>query len=106
MDIQRYCTLQRRAVFPKGSKVSFTLDGAQNYTGKALASYNSGELTVSARPAEIVLNYESIILAKAGTEKGISVRVKDSEGNYMEGVTVDVWKYIDCYTDFRFRSHG
>ena len=42
--------------FQKGSKVSFTLDGAQNYTGKALASYNSGELTVSARPAEIVLN--------------------------------------------------
>lgn len=75
--------------FQKGSKVSFTLDGAQNYTGKALASYNSGELTVSARPAEIVLNYESIILAKAGTEKGISVRVKDSEGNYMEGVTVE-----------------
>ena len=44
--------------FQKGSKVSFTLDGAQNYTGKALASYNSGELTVSARPAEIVLDYE------------------------------------------------
>ena len=35
------------------------------------------------------MNYESIILAKAGTEKGISVRVKDSEGNYMEGVTVE-----------------
>ena len=42
-----------------------------------------------ARPAEIVLDYESVILAKAGTEKEISVRVKDSEGNYMEGVTVE-----------------
>ena len=80
--------------FQKGSKVSFTLDGAQNYTGKALASYNSGELTVSARPAEIVLDYESIILAKAGTEKGISVRVKDSEGNYMEGVTAVSYTHL------------
>lgn len=75
--------------FQKGSKVSFTLDGAQNYTGKALAFYNSGELTVSARPAELILDYESVIFAKAGTEKEITVRVKDSEGNYMEGVTVE-----------------
>ena len=75
--------------FQKGSKVSFTLDGAQNYTGKALAFYNSGELTVSARPAELILDYESVIFAKAGTEKEITVRVKDSEENYMEGVTVE-----------------
>lgn len=75
--------------FQKGSTVSFTLDGAQNYAGKALPFYNSGELTVSARPAEIVLNYESVIMAKAGTEKDISVRIKDSEGNYMEGVNVE-----------------
>lgn len=75
--------------FQKGSKVSFTLDGAQNYTGKALAFYNSGELTVSARPAELILDYESVIFAKAGTEKEITVRVKDSEGNYMESVTVE-----------------
>lgn len=75
--------------FQKGSTVSFTLDGAQNYAGKAFAFYNSGELTVSARPAELILDYESVIFAKAGTEKEITVRVKDSEGNYMEGVTVE-----------------
>ena len=75
--------------FQKGSTVSFTLDGAQNYAGKALASYSSGELTVSARPAEIILNYESVISAKAGTTRDLTVRVKDTDGNYMQGISVN-----------------
>lgn len=74
--------------FKKGSTVSFTLDGAQNYAGKALDSYNSGELTVSARPAEIILNYESVISAKAGTARNITVRIKDTDGNYMSDVSL------------------
>ena len=65
------------------------LDGAYNYAGKALGSYNSGNLTVKERPAEIILNYESIISAKVGSNKNITVRIKDSEGNYMKGVNVN-----------------
>lgn len=75
--------------FQKGGTVSFTLDGAQNYAGKALASYSSGELTVSARPAEIILDYESVISAKAGTTRELTVRIKDTDGNYMQGVSIE-----------------
>lgn len=75
--------------FKKGSTVSFTLDGAQNYAGKALPSYNSGELTVTARPAEIILNYESVISMKVATTRQLSVRVKDADGNYMPNVTLE-----------------
>ena len=75
--------------FKKGSTISFTIDGAENYAGKALASYQSEELTVSARPAEIILNYESVISAKAGVTRELTVRVKDADGNYMPGVTLE-----------------
>lgn len=75
--------------FVKGDTVSFTLNGVKNYAGKELAPYSSKDLTVSARPAEIILDYESIIPAKAGGEPSFTVRVKDSEGNDMEGVTVE-----------------
>ena len=69
--------------------VSFTLTGAKNYAGTELGVYNSGNLTVSARPAEILLNYETTIPMKAGETPKVTVRVKDSDGNYMSGVTVD-----------------
>ena len=75
--------------FRKDDIVSFTLKGVKNYAGKTLADYNSGDLTVSVRPAEIILNYENIIPAKAGEEATFTVRVKDSEGNYVENVTVE-----------------
>ncbi len=74
--------------FELGSTVSFTIDGIQNYAGTALPSYSSENLTVLARPAQIILNYENIICAKAGTNSTITVRIKDSCGNYMENVTV------------------
>ena len=69
--------------------VSFTLNGAKNYAGTALGAYNSGNLTVSTRPAEILLNYETTIPMKAGESHNVTVRVKDSDGNYMQGVTID-----------------
>lgn len=81
--------ITRENGFKIGDTVSFMLDGAYNYAGKALGSYNSGNLTVKERPAEIILNYESIISAKVGSNKNITVRIKDSEGNYMKGVNVN-----------------
>lgn len=74
--------------FTKGDAVDFTLSGAQNYAGTALADYQSA-LTVTARPAEIVLNYASVIAMKAGETPRVTVRVKDSEGQYLPGVTVE-----------------
>ncbi len=73
--------------FTKGDAVNFTLSGAQNYAGTALADYQN-DLTVTARPAEIVLNYETIIAMKAGSTPHVTVRVKDSEGQYLSGATV------------------
>ena len=81
--------ITKKGGFKKGSTISFPLDGAENYAGKALASYQSGKLTVSARPAEIILNYESVISAKAGVTRKLTVRVKDADGNYMPGVTLE-----------------
>ena len=75
--------------FKKGSAVSFTLDGAQNYAGKALPLYSSGKLIVTARPAEIILNYESIVSMKVAEERRLSVRIKDADGNYMPNVTLE-----------------
>lgn len=75
--------------FKKGSTISFTINGAENYAGKALASYQSEELTVSARPAEIIVNYESVISVKAGVTRELTVRVKDADGNYMPGVILE-----------------
>ena len=74
--------------FTKGDAVNFTLSGAQNYAGTALADYQN-DLTVTARPAEIVLNYASVIAMKAGETPCVTVRVKDSEGQYLPGVTVE-----------------
>ncbi len=73
--------------FTKGDAVNFTLSGAQNYAGTALADYQN-DLTVTARPAEIVLNYETVFAMKAGSTPHVTVRVKDSEGQYLSGVTV------------------
>ena len=75
--------------FKKGSAVSFTLDGVQNYAGKALPLYSSGKLIVTARPAEIILNYENIISMKVAEERRLSVRIKDADGNYMPNVTLE-----------------
>ena len=74
--------------FEKGSSVTLTLDGAENYAGTALPSY-SQQLTVNARPAEIILNYDSVISSKSGVERNITVRIKDSDGNYMPNVTLE-----------------
>lgn len=81
--------ITRPGGFVLGGSVSFTLEGAQNYAGKALAPYSSGDLTVFARPAEIILNYDSVIPVIVGSDLQTTVRIKDSEGNYMEGVTVE-----------------
>lgn len=75
--------------FTLDEPVTLTISGAKNYAGRALAAYNSGALTVSARPAEIVLNYVTTIAMKAGETPTVTVRVKDSDGNYMPGVTVE-----------------
>ena len=81
--------ITRTGGFTLGETVSVTVDGAYNYAGKALSAYNSGNLTVSARPAEILLNYENTISVQAGTTRNLTVRVKDSEGNVMSGAAVD-----------------
>ncbi len=74
--------------FTIGDTVVLTISGAKNYAGTALADY-SDSLIVGARPAEILLNYESVVTMKAGETPNVTVRVKDSEGNYMSGVTVE-----------------
>ena len=74
--------------FEKGSTVTIALDGAENYAGTALPSY-SQQLTVNARPAEIILNYDSVISSKSGVERNVTVRIKDADGNYMPNVTLD-----------------
>ena len=80
--------ITREEGFTKGSTVSFTLEGAKNYANKELASYNSGDLTVTARPAQIILNYENVMSVEVGTERKVTVRVKDLDGNYMEGINL------------------
>ena len=74
--------------FTIGDIVILTISGAKNYAGTALADY-SDSLIVGAHPAEILLNYESVVTMKAGEAPNVTVRVKDSEGNYMSGVTVE-----------------
>lgn len=75
--------------FAPGSTVSFTLSGAENYAGTKMVAYASGDLAISSCPAQIILNYETTVSIQAGTTPTVTVRVKDSEGNYMSGVTVD-----------------
>ena len=74
--------------FTKGQQVALTISGAKNYAGTALPNY-SATLRVGARPAEIILNYESVVAMKAGATPNVTVRVKDSDGKYMSGVTLD-----------------
>ncbi|MBQ2092811.1 MAG: chitobiase/beta-hexosaminidase C-terminal domain-containing protein, partial [Clostridia bacterium] len=75
--------------FTKGDEVALTIDGAKNYAGTPLSpSPYSKNLTVGARPAEIILNYDSVVAMKAGETPNVNVRIKDSDGNYMSGVTL------------------
>jgi putative ubiquitin-RnfH superfamily antitoxin RatB of RatAB toxin-antitoxin module len=76
--------------FSLGATVSFTRPGARNYAGVAMADYTNS-LPVSPRPAEILLNYDTVVAMKAGEMPNVTVRVKDTEGNYMQGVTVEAF---------------
>ena len=72
-----------------GDKVSAALSGAKNYAGTALEKYKN-TLTVQARPAELVLNYTGQISVQINESPSprAAVRVLDSEGNPMPGLTV------------------
>lgn len=76
--------------------VKVTLKGAVNYAGKNLADYESEELSIKARPASLILNYETLILP-AGEESTVKVRVKDRDGNLMKDVKVNASLDSDWY---------
>ena len=78
---------------PAGTKIGDKLDieiaSAKNYADKAMAApYTENNAEVTHRPTEIILNYESLIAMRVLEGKNIAVRIKDEEGNYMEGVSV------------------
>lgn len=72
-----------------GDTVNITLSGAKNYAGTAAEDY-TGKLTVETRPAELVLNYTAQVSVQINETPSprATVRVLDSEGNPMPGLTV------------------
>ncbi|MBQ9815015.1 MAG: leucine-rich repeat protein [Lachnospiraceae bacterium] len=87
--------LSKAARFPApaglqiGDQVSIEVYNARNYAGLQMGGVSYGGVVLP-RPAEIILNYDSIVSVQAGTAKNLTIRVKDNEGNYMENVPVTV----------------
>ena len=72
-----------------GDKLGIKISSAKNYADIPMASPYEEEREVTHRPTEIELSYEDVINMKPGEKKGIVVRVKDENGDYMEGLTVE-----------------
>lgn len=71
------------AGFAGTAAVSIT--GARNYAGTVLADYSSGALPIEPRPAQLLFNYETLVL-ETGATSNVTVRVQDSSGEFMSGV--------------------
>ena len=78
---------------PQGTSVGDSLEveinNARNYADISMASSYYTNTEVTHRPSQIVLNYEDTVTVKQGETKKIVVRVKDENGNYMNGLTVN-----------------
>ena len=88
---EKYAKVVRIPV-PAGTKVGDTLDvqisKAKNYAGIPMSAACSEKAKVTHRPTEIILNYETVLTMQAGSDKNITVRIKDENGDYMEGVSI------------------
>ncbi len=88
---EKYAKVVRIPV-PAGTKVGDTLDvqisKAKNYAGIPMSAAYSEKAKVTHRPTEIILNYETVLTMQAGNDKNITVRIKDENGDYMEGVSI------------------
>ncbi len=88
---EKYAKVVRIPV-PAGTKVGDTLDvqisKAKNYAGIPMSAAYSEKAKVTHRPTEIILNYETVLTMQAGSDKNITVRIKDENGDYMEGVSI------------------
>lgn len=73
-----------------GDLTAVTLSGAKNYAGTNLPAYDSGELTVTARPASMKLNYANqvaVLIGESPTPR-VVVTVLDDAGAPLPGLTV------------------
>ena len=88
---EKYAKVVRIPV-PAGTKVGDTLDvqisKAKNYADIPMNPAYSEKAKVTHRPTEIILNYETVLTMQAGNDKNITVRIKDENGDYMEGVSI------------------
>ena len=77
---EKYAKVVRIPV-PAGTKVGDTLDvqisKAKNYAGIPMSAAYSEKAKVTHRPTEIILNYETVLTMQAGSDKNITVRIKD-----------------------------
>ena len=73
-----------------GSTVSFELDGARNYAGKAMARWTSGELAVGVRADKLRLNVEQAVTMLEGSDFELVTHVTDKAGKPFAGAKVSV----------------
>lgn len=71
-----------------GSTVEFSLTGAVNYAGIPMDGWNSGQLTVGARAAELKLNVEQEYSLFTGQSCEVSAYVRDASGQPLAGQLV------------------
>ena len=71
-----------------GSTVELSLAGAVNYAGMAMDGWNSGQLTVGARAAELKLNVEQGYSLVTGQSCEVSAYVRDASGQPLAGQLV------------------
>ena len=91
-SVEKYSKIVRINT-PSGTKIDNTLsiviNNAINYAGISMASSYNTNTKVTHRPTAIELNYEDSITVKNGETKKVAVRVKDENGKYMKGLTVN-----------------
>lgn len=71
-----------------GSTVELSLTGAVNYAGIPMDGWNSGELAVDARAAELKLNVEQGYSLVTGQSCEVSAYVRDASGQPLSGQLV------------------
>ena len=72
-----------------GSTVELSLTGAVNYAGIPMDGWNSGQLTVGARAAELKLNVEQGYSLVTGQSCEVSAYVRDASGQSLAGQLVN-----------------
>lgn len=72
-----------------GDNLQIVVNNAKNYAGSSMSSAYNSNVEVTHRPSTIELNYETSLTIKNGETKKVIVKVKDEDGNYMKGLTVN-----------------